>query len=116
MDVNDLPIERHAAFTISLSVRVNLRHTSFAIGAMKLKTNNERGFPVSNETPVRLAVSFRAPERTVIQLQGPTLDAYYEWLETEDDEAEVALAEAILDQCEGHIEMWTTLDEWDEVR
>lgn len=65
------------------------------------------------ENPVRLAVSFQAPENTIITLQGPALAAYYEYLEDGSDEAYDLLAEAITDQCEDHIVMWTYLDHWD---
>lgn len=65
------------------------------------------------ENPVRLVVSFDAPENTTIVLQGPALTAYYEYLEDESDEAADALSEAIMDQCEEHIAAWTMLRDWD---
>lgn len=68
------------------------------------------GSPVTEK--IRLAVSFNAPENTVIELQGPALEAYRTWVEDQDDASEEALADAIMEQCEDHVAMWTTLDGW----
>lgn len=62
------------------------------------------------ENPVKLRVTFDAPENTEIVLQGPALQAYYDWLGGEGSEDE--LAEAIMEQCEGHVAMWTMLRDW----
>jgi len=71
------------------------------------------GPPVNEQQPVRLSVRFNAPENTVIELQGPALAAYREWVETQSTEDEQYLADMIMEQCEDHVAMWTTLDEWD---
>lgn len=68
------------------------------------------------EKPVRLSVRFNRPENTVITLQGKTLDAYRIWQEDGDEVAEEFLANMIMEQCEDHVALWTTLDEWDIVR
>lgn len=62
---------------------------------------------------IRLAVSFDAPENTVIELQGPALAAYYRWLEDGDDTSADELSDAIMEQCEEHVALWTTLNSWD---
>lgn len=68
------------------------------------------GSPVTEK--IRLAVSFNAPERTIIELQGPALDAYNKWVEDGDDISYDELADAIMEQCEEHVAAWTMLDEW----
>lgn len=72
------------------------------------------GSPVSEK--IRLAVSFDAPENTVIELQGPALAAYYRWLEDGDDAAADELSDAIMEQCEEHVAAWTMLRDWDYAR
>lgn len=63
------------------------------------------------ENPIKLRVSFDAPETTTIVLQGPTLQAYLDWSAGDIDEED--LAEAIMAQCEDHVASWTMLREWD---
>lgn len=65
------------------------------------------------EQPIRLRVSFNAPENTVIELQGPALEAYKAWVESGSDEDESYLADMLMEQSEDHVAMWTTLEEWD---
>jgi hypothetical protein len=66
------------------------------------------------ENPVKLTVSFDAPETTTIVLQGPTLQAYYDWLAGDIEEDD--LSEAIMEQCEDHVTQWTRLRDWDTAR
>jgi len=63
------------------------------------------------ENPIKLRVSFDAPETITLVLQGPALQAYYDWMSGEGSEDE--LAEAIMEQCEEHVAMWTMLRDWD---
>lgn len=72
--------------------------------------------PSVSEQKIRLAVSFDAPENTVIELQGPTLEAYNRWVEEGSDEAADELSDAIMEQCEEHVAAWTMLRDWDYAR
>lgn len=63
--------------------------------------------------PVKLRVEFEAPDPAHIELQGPALKAYHEWLEVPSDENEEYLAECIYDQLEDHILMWSRLGYWE---
>lgn len=65
------------------------------------------------ENPIRLRVSFTAPDPTNIVLQGPALDAFYTWLESGDEADHDTFIEALTDQLEDHIAQWTMIDEWD---
>lgn len=62
---------------------------------------------------IRLAVSFDAPENTIIELQGPALEAYRKWAEDGDDASYDELSDAIMEQCEEHVAAWTMLRDWD---
>lgn len=63
---------------------------------------------------VQLNVSFEAPDPTTITLQGPTLDAYYEWQDDPSEENEQYLVDMIYAQCADHIEMWSSIKDWQE--
>lgn len=69
----------------------------------------------NTEAP-ELWVSFNAPETTRVVLQGEALRMYQEYLLDESDMAEDEFVEALLDQLLPHIEMWTSIDEWSEVK
>jgi hypothetical protein len=62
------------------------------------------------ENPVKLRVSFDAPESITMVLQGPTLQAFYDWQAGEIDED--AFTEAVYGQCEDHVANWTQIREW----
>lgn len=68
------------------------------------------GCPVSE--PVRLRVSFDAPETTTIELQGPALQAYRDWQAGLIDEE--VFEEVVMEQCEDHVAQWTLLRDWNE--
>lgn len=65
------------------------------------------------ENPVKLRVSFTAPETAFIVLQGPALDAYYEYMASGADEDHEYFMEMLTDQLEDHIAQWTLIDDWD---
>jgi hypothetical protein len=60
-------------------------------------------------------VKFNPPDPTVIRLQGPALRAYEQWLEDPSWDNEEALTDAIYEQCEHHVLMWSTVNEWSEI-
>lgn len=64
------------------------------------------------DEPVRLSVSFTAPDPTSIVLQGPALEAFYVWLESGSDEDHDEFIDKLADQCEDHIAQWTMIEEW----
>jgi len=68
------------------------------------------------ENPVKLAVSFDAPENTTIVLQGPALAAYYEWMESGDDGDYEYFMDKLHEQVEDHIAQWTMVRDWDLAR
>jgi hypothetical protein len=63
-----------------------------------------------------LWVSFDAPAMTRVVLQGEALKMYQEYLVDESDMAEDEFVEALRDQLLPHIEAWTSIDEWSEVK
>jgi hypothetical protein len=65
------------------------------------------------ENPVKLRVSFSAPETTTVVLQGYALEAYREWQLSGDDADEEYFMEMLADQLESHIAAWTMIDDWD---
>lgn len=67
------------------------------------------------ENPVKLTVSFDAPENTTIVLQGRALQAYYEWMESGDDADYEYFREMLQEQLEDHIAAWTMVRDWKEV-
>ena len=67
------------------------------------------------EHPVKLEVAFQAPDPAVIVLQGPALEAYYEWKSSGSWEDEDYLNDLIMEQCEDYVAGFTLLDDWREV-
>ncbi len=65
------------------------------------------------EDPIRLRVSFDRPESTSVVLQGPALQAYYEYLESGDDGDYDYFVDMLHDQLEDHIAAFTTIRDWD---
>lgn len=63
-----------------------------------------------------IEVTFEAPDPTVIRLQGPALNSYNRWLEDPSWDNEEALADAIYQQCENHVTMWSTVRNWEYVK
>lgn len=63
------------------------------------------------DNPVKLRVSFNRPESTSVVLQGPALDAYYEYLESGDDGDYDYFVDMLHDQLEDHIAAFTTIDD-----
>lgn len=64
---------------------------------------------------VKLTVSFDAPENTTIVLQGPALEAYYDWKSSGDDADYDYFMDKLTEQLEDHIAQWTMVRDWDEV-
>lgn len=57
-------------------------------------------------------VRFDPPDPCVITLQGPALRAYERWLEDPSWENEEELTDAIYEQCENWVMMWSSVAEW----
>lgn len=64
------------------------------------------------EEPVRLSLSFEAPENTTVVLQKPVLDAYYEWQESGDDADYEYFMDLLNEQVEDHVAQWTFIRDW----
>ncbi len=60
-------------------------------------------------------VAFEAPDPTVIKLQGPALRAYEAWLLDPSWQREEDLADAIYEQCEHYVMMWSSIESWEEI-
>lgn len=65
------------------------------------------------DNPVKLAVSFKAPETTSVVLQGPALEAYYVWKLSGDDADHEVFMDLLGEQLEDHIAQWTLIRDWD---
>ena len=65
------------------------------------------------DNPIRLRVSFDRPESTSVVLQGAALQAYYDYLESEDDGDYDYFVDTLHDQLEDHIAAFTTIRDWD---
>lgn len=63
------------------------------------------------ENPIKLRVTFNRPESTSVVLQGPALDAYYEWLDSGDDGDYDYFLDELHNQVEDHIAGFTTINE-----
>jgi hypothetical protein len=68
------------------------------------------------ENPVKLRVSFDRPESTIVVLQGPALDAYFEWQESGDDGDYDYFLDELHNQLEDHIVTYTMIRDVDPAR